>query len=97
MNRKPAIISLKKYVLTSQEKYILKTEKPWGVILFKRNIKSYDQVRNLTQNIRQCIKDPFYPIFIDEEGGIVSRLSHFFLLRSLSNSINPFLRSIPPK
>ena len=84
MNRKPAIISLKKYVLTSQEKYILKTEKPWGVILFKRNIKSYDQVRNLTQNIRQCIKDPFYPIFIDEEGGMVSRLSHLLNSKEFS-------------
>ena len=47
MNRKPVIISLKKYVLTSQEKYILKTEKPWGVILFKRNIKSYQQIKSL--------------------------------------------------
>ena len=61
-------------------KYILKTEKPWGVILFKRNIKSYDQLRNLTKNIRQCIKDPFYPIFIDEEGEKVSRLKNIINL-----------------
>jgi len=75
MNRKPAIISLKKYRLTKAERFILKSEKPWGVILFKRNIKSYDQVKNLTNEIRKCLKDPFYPILVDEEGGKVSRFS----------------------
>ena len=75
MKRKPAIISLRKYKLTKAEKLILKSEKPWGVILFKRNIKSFDQTRKLTNEIRKCLNDPFYPILIDEEGGNVSRLS----------------------
>ena len=49
-------------------------EKPWALILFKRNIINFKQTKNLTQKIRSCMKDPFYPILIDEEGGRVSRL-----------------------
>jgi len=75
MNRKPAIISVKGYKLTAKEKKLIKHEKPWGIILFRRNIKSFDQVKNLTAEIRKCLKDPFYPILVDEEGGIVSRFS----------------------
>jgi beta-N-acetylhexosaminidase len=75
MNRKPIIISVAGKKLTKAEKFLIKNEKPWGVILFKRNIDSFDQVKNLTREIRKCLKDPFYPILIDEEGGEVSRLS----------------------
>ena len=75
MNRKPAIISIKGYKLTSLEKDLLKKEKPWGVILFRRNINSFKQVKILTKQIRGCLKDPLYPILIDEEGGSVSRFS----------------------
>ena len=88
MDRKPAIISLKKYRLTKAERFILKSEKPWGVILFKRNIKSYEQVKNLTSEIRKCLKDPFYPILVDEEGWKVSRFSD--LLNSKEFSQNFF-------
>ena len=90
MNRKPAIVSLKKYRLTKAERFILKSEKPWGVILFKRNIQSYEQVKNLTSEIRKCLKDPFYPILVDEEGGKVSRFSN--LLNSKEFSQNFFGR-----
>ncbi len=76
MNRKPAIISIKGYNLTKKEKKLIKQEKPWGIILFKRNIKNFDQVKNLTTEIRKCLKDQSYPILIDEEGGIVSRFSN---------------------
>ena len=41
MNRKAAIISIKGTKLSSLEKSLLKKEKPWGVILFKRNIVSF--------------------------------------------------------
>ena len=43
MNRKAAIISIKGTKLSSLEKSLLKKEKPWGVILFKRNIVSFKQ------------------------------------------------------
>ena len=45
MNRKAAIISIKGSNLTNSEISLLKKEKPWGVILFKRNIVSFDQTK----------------------------------------------------
>ena len=77
MNRKAAIISIRGSKLTASEIKLLKKEKPWGIILFKRNIITFKQTKNLTQKIRSCMKDPLYPILIDEEGGKVSRLSKF--------------------
>ena len=84
MNRKAAIISIRGSKLTASEISLLKKEKPWGIILFKRNIISFKQTKNLTQKIRSCMKDPFYPILIDEEGGKVSRLSRLFSTKEFS-------------
>ena len=77
MIRKAIIVSIAGIELTKQETFIFKKEKPWGVILFKRNILSENQLINLTKNIKKIMKDNKYPIFIDEEGGKVSRLSNF--------------------
>ena len=77
MIRKAAIISISGNSLTEQEINIFKKEKPWGVILFKRNISSEKQVTKLTKSIRKIMKDKKYPILIDEEGGKVTRLSNF--------------------
>ena len=84
MNRKAAIISIRGSKLTASEIKLLKKEKPWGIILFKRNIITFKQTKNLTQKIRSCMKDPFYPILIDEEGGKVSRLSGLFSTKEFS-------------
>ena len=84
MNRKAAIISIKGTKLSSLEKSLLKKEKPWGVILFKRNIVSFKQTSSLTKKIRRCMNAPFYPILIEEEGGKVSRLSELFSTREFS-------------
>ena len=77
MIRKAAIISISGIVLTKQEVNIFKKEKPWGVILFKRNISTKIQVQKLTNSIRKIMKDKKYPILVDEEGGRVTRLSNF--------------------
>ena len=82
MKRKSIIISISGTKLTKKEITLIKNEKPWGVILFKRNIISHTQCKKLTHHIRKTIKDKNYPILIDEEGGTVSRLS-----RILDNSI----------
>jgi len=81
MIRKAAIISISGNSLTRQEINIFKREKPWGVILFKRNILAEKQLKKLTNSIKKIMKDKKYPILIDEEGGRVTRLSNF-----LSNS-----------
>ena len=78
MIRKAAIISISGFSLTQKEIKIFKKEKPWGVILFKRNILSELQLKNLTNSIKKTMKDKKYPILIDEEGGRVTRLSNFF-------------------
>ena len=60
--------------LTRQEKDFFKAERPWGFILFKRNIETPDQVRRLTAELRETIERPDAPILIDQEGGRVARL-----------------------
>ena len=75
MKKKAIIISIKGYHLSNKEKNLLANEKPWGLILFKRNIKSFEQVKKLIKRIRKITKDSRFPIMIDEEGPTVSRLS----------------------
>jgi len=77
MIRKAAIISISGISLTQQEINIFKKDKPWGVILFRRNILSVNQLKKLTTSIKVTMKDNKYPILIDEEGGRVTRLSNF--------------------
>ena len=74
MKKKALIISLNGTKLSKMEKILLSKEKPWGVILFKRNLKSRKQIKNLTTNIRNLTNDTKFPIIIDEEGEKVSRL-----------------------
>lgn len=73
-NRRSFIVGLKSTSLLSKEKLFLLKYKPWGIILFSRNIKNLSQARKLTDDIRSIFKDKKYPILIDEEGGRVSRL-----------------------
>ena len=49
MNRKAIIFGIKGTKLTVEEKYLLKTEKPWGIILFSRNIKNLFQLKFLIE------------------------------------------------
>ena len=75
MIRKALIFGIRGTKLTSEERYLLMTELPWGIILFSRNIKNLPQLKFLIKDIRSCIKDKNYPILIDQEGGKVSRLN----------------------
>ena len=76
MKKKAIIISIKGIKISKNEKKLLEKEKPWGLILFNRNIKSLNQVKKLIQDIRKISKDRKFPIMIDEEGGKVSRLKN---------------------
>ena len=58
--------------------------KPWGVILFSRNIKTIKQTKKLTDQIKTIFKDDNYPILIDQEGGRVNRLNKIFNADSLT-------------
>ena len=89
MKKKAIIISIKGYSLSINEKNLLAKERPWGLILFKRNIKSVRQVKKLIKKIRKLTKDSKFPIMIDEEGSSVSRLkeiiNHNFSQKSLGD------------
>ena len=76
MKKKAIIVSIKGSKLSKREQLLLSNEKPWGLILFKRNIKSFDQIKRLIVNVRKLTKDRKFPIMIDEEGLSVSRLSN---------------------
>ena len=75
MKRKAIIFGIRGTNLNAEERHIIKTEKPWGVILFSRNIKNIFQLKYLVRDIKKSIKDKNYPILIDQEGGRVSRLN----------------------
>ena len=77
-DRKSFIVGLKSTKLLIKEKKFLIKHKPWGIILFSRNIKNIAQVKKLTDEIRKIFKDKNYPILIDQEGGRVNRLKKFF-------------------
>lgn len=53
------------------EREILQKYPPWGVILFRRNIESVDQVRSLISEIRRLVGRP--RLCVDQEGGPVDR------------------------
>tara|TARA_X000001036_G_scaffold439189_1_gene489414 strand:+ start:1347 stop:2291 length:945 start_codon:yes stop_codon:yes gene_type:complete len=74
MKKKAIIVSIKSEVLTYKEMALLSNENPWGIILFKRNIKSLKQIQSLIKKIKRLTKDKYFPILIDEEGATVSRL-----------------------
>ena len=74
MKKKAIIISIQGSKLSQKEKILLSKEKPWGLILFKRNIKSSIQIKKLIAQIKKLTKDKKFPIIIDEEGLFVSRL-----------------------
>jgi beta-N-acetylhexosaminidase len=63
--------------LNKKEIFFLKKYKPWGIILFKRNIKTIKQTKKLTNHIKKIFNDTKYPILLDQEGGRVNRLTNF--------------------
>ena len=74
INKRSFITGIKSTILSSIEKKFLIKYKPWGIILFSRNIKSIKQTKKLTDQIRAIFNDNKYPILIDQEGGRVNRL-----------------------
>ena len=76
-NYRAFICGIKGKTLTENEKNFLIKYKPWGIILFSRNIETFSQTQKLTKSIKKIFKNYNYPIIIDEEGGRVSRLKKF--------------------
>jgi beta-N-acetylhexosaminidase len=84
-NRKSFIVGIKSTKLNNKEKIFLRKFKPWGVILFTRNIKNINQTFKLTSSIRKIFNDKNYPILIDQEGGRVNRLRNIISFDNLTS------------
>ena len=76
-NHRSFICGIKGKTLSYNEKKFLNKYKPWGIILFSRNINTISQTQKLTNSIKKLFNNNNYPILIDEEGGRVSRLKKF--------------------
>jgi beta-N-acetylhexosaminidase len=94
-NRRSFIVGIKSIKLSKKEKHFLKKYKPWGVILFSRNIKDIKQTFKLTSSIRKVFKDKRYPILVDQEGGRVNRLKNIISFDNLTSEFfgNKFIKN----
>ena len=94
-NRRAFIVGIKSSKLQSKEKKFLRKYKPWGVILFTRNIKDIKQTLRLTTSIRKIFNDNRYPILIDQEGGRVNRLKNIISFDNLTSEFfgNKYLKN----
>jgi beta-N-acetylhexosaminidase len=60
--------------LSDAERAFIRQERPWGFILFKRNIENLSQVLHLVRELRADVDNRDAPVLIDQEGGRVQRL-----------------------
>ena len=60
--------------MSTEELDFLRGYNPWGLILFKRNCETPDQLKALTRAFREATGRRDAPVFIDQEGGRVQRL-----------------------
>jgi beta-N-acetylhexosaminidase len=67
------ITGLSGLTLTADERAFLREARPWGLILFKRNIQDKTQVTDLIKEVlEELVADA--PVLVDQEGGRVQRL-----------------------
>ena len=69
-----AIYGLSGTELSAEERGFFRDARPAGYILFRRNIESRQQLRALTDAIRDLEGHDEVPILIDQEGGRVARM-----------------------
>ncbi len=71
---KAMIVGVAGLALDDDEIAFFRDERPWGFIVFSRNIRGADQLSDLVASVRDCVGRPDMPVFIDQEGGRVQRL-----------------------
>ena len=71
---KAIILGASGTTLTPDETAFFRAERPWGFIVFARNVESAAQLRDLAAAMRDCAGRPDAPVFVDQEGGRVQRL-----------------------
>jgi beta-N-acetylhexosaminidase len=60
--------------LSEDERRFFARSNPFGLILFRRNCESPEQLQALTQSFRLAVGRKNAPVFVDQEGGRVQRL-----------------------
>jgi beta-N-acetylhexosaminidase len=60
--------------LTREERDFIRDAQPFGLILFKRNVESPEQLRALVDSFRDCLGEANAAVLVDQEGGRVQRL-----------------------
>jgi beta-N-acetylhexosaminidase len=74
MNTRAFITGVSGPELNAEEREFIRAQRPWGFILFKRNIETPGQVAYLITEMRNELAWPDAPVLIDQEGGRVQRL-----------------------
>ena len=59
--------------VSADERAFLRDARPWGLIVFKRNVSDQAQLSDLVQSFRDVVGWPA-PVLVDQEGGRVQRL-----------------------
>jgi beta-N-acetylhexosaminidase len=73
MGSRAFITGLSGPTLTADERAFLRESRPWGLILFKRNVQDQEQVSALVSEFLHEV-GPQAPVLVDQEGGRVQRL-----------------------
>lgn len=74
MTSRALILGCAGRTLEPEEAAFFRDARPWGFILFKRNIGTPDEVLALTDALRETVGRADAPILIDQEGGRVQRM-----------------------
>lgn len=73
MSNRAFITGVSGLKLSARERVFIASERPWGFILFKRNVENPVQVTALIDQLRDAVGDADAPVLIDQEGGRVQR------------------------
>ena len=60
--------------LTADEKAFFRDERPWGFIVFARNVAGGGQLSDLVAELRELGGRESTPVFVDQEGGRINRI-----------------------
>src|SRR4051812_44118713 len=74
MSSRAFITAISWLELTDAERALMREERPWGFILFRRNVDNPKQVAGVVAEMRSLVGVPDAPVLIDQEGGRVQRL-----------------------
>ncbi|MFM2278794.1 MAG: hypothetical protein RLZZ444_1025 [Pseudomonadota bacterium] len=71
---KAVIFGLSGLVPTREEIAFFRDQRPWGYILFARNLKEAEQISDLVATLKDTSGGDSVPVLIDQEGGRVQRI-----------------------